>query len=158
MALGTYIITAPIWPSATKSIQQIIPVEISFHTEPIGADTLEIPSIGVNEALQEGGRVWLTSESNFSGNIVVAGHRFLYSDPISPPFYFLNKIAVGDRISLRYSGTVYEYSAIKKFEVGSKDTWIEKDYSFPTITLYTCTPIYNPINRLVIVGKLVSIH
>jgi sortase (surface protein transpeptidase) len=70
----------------------------------------------------------------------------------------LNNVQAGDKISLRYKGIVYEYSVIERFEVGSREVWIENNYSFPTITLYTCTPIYNPVRRLVILGKLVSIN
>jgi sortase A len=102
--------------------------------------------------------IWFVKPPDPDDNIVVAGHRFLYSDPISPPFYFLDRVEVGDKIVLQYKGIMYEYSTIRKFVVASKETWIEQDYSFPTVTLYTCTPIYNPVNRLVVVGKLVSIR
>jgi LPXTG-site transpeptidase (sortase) family protein len=157
VALGTYIVTAPIWPSATKVITSIPAFNIPFYQEG-SSDLVEIESIGLREEIGEQRGIWFVKEPDFGRNVVIAGHRFLYSDPISPPFYFLDKVEMWDEITLQYDDTTYMYSVINKFEVKADATWIEKDYTFPSITLYTCTPLYNPVNRLVIVGKLVSIQ
>lgn len=92
------------------------------------------------------------------GNVVVAGHRFRYKSPLSTPFYTLDQVVEGDPIYLRYNGVEYRYEVLNSFVVSEEEVWVEKDYTFPSITLYTCTPIYNPKDRLVVVGKLVSIQ
>ena len=121
---------------------------------------LEIPTIGVKEKIGEskGDPVWFAGSRDLDQNVVIAGHRFLYSDPFSPPFFFLDRLKESELIFLEYGGERYTYSVLKNFEASKRDVWIKKGYSFPSITLYTCTPIYNPISRLVVVGRLVSIE
>ena len=134
--------------------QSVDLIEGADHEGPV----LEIPALRVLEKIGKGPResLWFTKVD--SENYVLAGHRFRYLDPISPPFYFLDRLETGENIKLHYQNKIYEYVVVKSFEVRAGDVWIEEGYSFPSITLYTCTPIYNPVNRLVVVGRLVSIH
>ena len=87
------------------------------------------------------------------GNTVLIGHRFTYTNPRGV-FYFLNKVKPGDEISVVWSNRNYTYKVVSINEVPPTDTAIEKQSSTPELTLFTCTPLWLPKDRLVVVADL----
>ena len=74
--------------------------------------TLKIPALNVSQNILEGtgkelkygvGRLTLSAYPGQRGNCVIAGHR-------PYPFRYLNMLAAGDIISIRFNGVTYTYS------------------------------------------------
>lgn len=86
------------------------------------------------------------------GNTVIAGHRFSYTGPRGI-FYFLNKLAPGDDIGLWHKGRLYRYSVESTRVHAATDTYVQESTDDDRLTLYTCTPLWNPTQRLVVVAK-----
>jgi sortase A len=105
--------------------------------------------------------VWLipnTSLPNLGGNTVLSAHRFVYGIGKNAPFINLNMLNPKDNIYVYWKGKEYVYEVEEKIEVESNENWIMEGGSINTLTLFTCTPLFNPVRRLVIISKLVSIR
>jgi LPXTG-site transpeptidase (sortase) family protein len=85
------------------------------------------------------------------GNTVLVGHRFTYTNPRGI-FYFLNKVQVGDPIAIWWNNKEYVYKVATINEVPPSDTSIENWSATPKLTMFTCTPLWNPKDRLVVVA------
>lgn len=126
---------------------------------------IKLPKLGVSENIVEGsgpdemlwgvGHVRGTAMPGQKGNCVLAGHR---NYVIMHPFRHLDKMALGDKFTLRTKDMLYTYEVFKIFKIGPKDTWILKpsDEAEYLATLLTCTPVINPTHRLIVWGKLID--
>ncbi len=85
------------------------------------------------------------------GNTVIAAHRFTYSDR-EGDFYHLDKVRPGDEVGLFWKGVKYLYSVQAVKVVGPDAVEIEAPTDQPQLTLYTCTPLWLPKDRLVIIA------
>lgn len=113
---------------------------------------IEGPSSDSTNLLNKG--AWLlpfSSTPDRGGNTVVAGHRFSYTGP-KGVFYFLDKLQPGDDIGLWYRGTLYRYIVQSTRTHQATDVYIQEQTNDTRLTLYTCTPLWNPVNRLVVVA------
>jgi sortase A len=100
-------------------------------------------------------RLPFASSPDKAGNTVIAGHRFSYTGPRGI-FYFLNKLEPGDDIGLWYQGKLYRYRVESSRTHAATDTYVQEPTEDTRLTLYTCTPLWNPVNRLVVVAKPVT--
>lgn len=126
---------------------------------------LVIPSIQLNDEIIDGATfhaldkgIWhrpATSNPIDGGNMVIAGHRFRYTSIGN--FYSLDKVKVGDKISVYWDQKEYVYQVDNILVVPPSDLGIEDNTSEPRLTLYTCTPYWSSTDRLVIQSKLVDI-
>ena len=89
------------------------------------------------------------------GNTVIAGHRFTYTESRSV-FYYLDKLQIGDEIGLQWNGVMHTYKVVSSTVVAPTDTEVQAATVDTRLTLYTCTPVWNPKNRLVVVAKPVE--
>ena len=125
-----------------------------------------IPSMLLNQPIYDGPTkdtysildkgIWrwpLGSTPDKGGNTILIGHRFTYTNP-KGVFYYLNKVAVGDQIGLWWNNIEYVYKVASITEVPPTDTAIENSTTAPELTLFTCTPLWNPHDRLVVVANL----
>jgi len=87
------------------------------------------------------------------GNTVLIGHRFTYTNPRGV-FYYLNKVSIGDEIGVFWNSKEYIYKVATINVVPPTDTAIEDSSTQPELTLFTCTPLLLPKNRLVVVADL----
>jgi LPXTG-site transpeptidase (sortase) family protein len=87
------------------------------------------------------------------GNTVLIGHRFTYTNPRGV-FYFLNKVQLGEEIGVVWNNNQYDYKVASINQVAPSDTAIEAASTSPELTLFTCTPLWLPKDRLVIVANL----
>lgn len=87
------------------------------------------------------------------GNTVLIGHRFTYTNPRGV-FYSLNQVKMGDEIGFWWNNKEYLYEVVSIQQVAPSDTAIEKNTPDPELTLFTCTPLWLPKDRLVVVAKL----
>lgn len=125
---------------------------------------LVIPAMQLDQPIYEGRDTyaelakgvwhWPDSSSPDRGsNTVLLGHRFTYSNPRGV-FYFLNLVKVGDPISLVWNNIPYSYHVYQVEVVSPSHTEILNPTAEPTLTIYTCTPTWWPVNRLVVMAHL----
>jgi LPXTG-site transpeptidase (sortase) family protein len=126
-----------------------------------------IPSIGVDmlivtdednekDAFARG--AWLlpgTAEpGGLTGNTVIAAHRYMYTSGPNT-FYHLDKLKIGDQIIVRWREKDYLYIVRETKIVDPSEISILNPTEKPTLTLFTCHPIYTTKSRLVVVGDLI---
>jgi len=92
-----------------------------------------------------------TNTPDKGGNTVIAGHRFSYTGPRGI-FYYLDKLQQGDEIGLWYQGKLYLYSVASSRTVKATEVSVQQPTDDTRLTLYTCTPLWNPTDRLVVVA------
>jgi len=66
----------------------------------------------------------------------------------------LNKVKLGDEIDVIWNNKSYTYKVSSIDQVPPKYTAIENHSLNPELTLFTCTPLWLPKNRLVVVASL----
>ena len=128
---------------------------------------LILPQIGVNAQIIEGQNIYVIGKnqgvwhetSNIdptqTGNIVIAGHRFLYTATNGGYFYNLPELKVDDKIFIRWNSSVFEYQVyntrtVLPTEVDIKDS----DPQVPKkLTMYTCYPLGSTAKRFVVEAK-----
>lgn len=179
VVINAYIITAPLWPQLTfwwqahhtqqrSQLTQLIkhPAATPPTIKKPQPNSLIIPDIMLNQPTLEGPEkdwfnllkagIWrwpASSTPDKGGNTVFLAHRFSYSGPHGA-FYYLNKLHPGNEIGVIWSGKTYTYKVVSSTEVPPTDTAIEDNTSDARLTLFTCTPLWHPVNRLVIVAEL----
>lgn len=132
-----------------KGNQVIIPA--------MGLDQAIIEDNNVYRALDKGVWRWdLGSTPDQGGNTVLVGHRFTYTKP-KGVFYFLDKVHEGDDIGMIWNDKMYLYKVTGTEIVPPSKTSILDPTDEPTLTIYTCTPLWSPKNRLVVTARLDSI-
>lgn len=121
----------------------------------IDSPTILIPSIGVNEkinevSLSQGVLHEPSSYQPLSGDVLLFGHRTLQGSP----FLRLNELSNGDELILEWPGI----GEIKYNVISS--TIVPADYQLNAVEggnslyLITCDPIGSTANRLIIQGEL----
>lgn len=133
---------------------------------PVGipdTNQLVIPSIFLNETILEGNTIgtadngpWrrpLSGNPEAGGNTVIVGHRWTYR-AARDIFFHLDKVAVGDPIALYWNKKEYIYKVTAISVVQPHEIWVEEQTDTPTVTLYTCTPVWSSRQRLVVRAEL----
>ncbi len=87
------------------------------------------------------------------GNTTLIGHRFTYTQP-QGVLYYLNKVKIGDEIGVWWSNKLFVYKVRDIREVQPTETSIEAPTTDARLTMFTCTPLWLPHNRLVVVAGL----
>ena len=179
--VNLYIILAPLapgaafwWQSYHGHRKQQLTAQIHQKTAAPGTskpaasqpNSVIIPSMLLNQRILEGPvsqqysvldkGIWrwpAGSTPDKGGNTVLIGHRFTYTNP-NGVFYFLNKVAVGDEIGVTWNNTQYIYKVTGVTEVPPTDTAIESNTPDARLTIFTCTPLWLPKDRLVVVAEL----
>jgi sortase A len=90
-----------------------------------------------------------TGSPDTGGNMVIAAHRFTYTQPRAS-FYHLDVVRPGDEIGIFWHGKKYLYTVQNIRTVPATDISIEAQTTESQLTLYTCTPLWNPKNRLIV--------
>lgn len=175
IAVNVYTICLPILPTALFWWQKhfsgrMVELQQSINLPPAdsrpAANRLIIPAMLFDgqvfdgpdmRTLRQG--VWRlphTSSPDRGGNTVIVGHRFTYTNPRGD-FYQLNNVKIGDPIALFWQKKEYLYKVSDVRVVPPTATDVEANTPNPELTLYTCTPLWWPHNRLVVTAKLESI-
>ncbi|MCA9344823.1 sortase [Candidatus Saccharibacteria bacterium] len=128
---------------------------------------LVLPQIGINAEIIEGDNinvigknqgVWRESPSvdpSTPGNIVIAGHRFLYTATNGGYFYNLTDMKNGDKIYIKWKDKIYAYEIYNSKTVKPDQIEIrDADPDVPNkLTMYTCYPLGSTAERYVIEAK-----
>lgn len=181
VVINAYVITAPLWPQVSywwqshhthrqqqlsqllHSSQNVAKNTTQVKNQPnsliipamlLSQPTVEAPESKWFNALKQGIWRWPGSSTpDKGGNTVFLAHRFSYTGPHGA-FYYLDKLKPGDEIGVLWNGKTYTYTVVSSTEVPPTDTAIEDNTPDPRITLFTCTPLWHPVNRLAVVAKL----
>lgn len=173
--INGYVIAAPlfpalifIWQSHHGTQQRLLrqvrpPAGEATANQP---NHVVIPSMLLNQAILDGPvsqtykildrGVWRWprgSTPDKGSNTILIGHRFTYTNPRGV-FYYLNKVRMGDQIAVFWQHKEYVYRVTNIHEVLPNDTAIEAGSAQPELTLFTCTPLWLPKDRLVVVANL----
>ncbi len=124
--------------------------------------TLAIPRIGLDQVVVEGvgadqlalgpGHYPGTALPGQPGNAAIAGHRTTHGRP----FYDLNELASGDRITTTTEQGTFDYRVTSSELVAPTDVSVLAPSAVPELTLTTCNPRYSAAQRLVVVAVLTS--
>lgn len=177
IAVNVYLIALPFVPAilfkagqhgthSTKALTQKIAQSLATPKAKPSApqqNELIIPAMQYDEPIIEGKTItalrygpWhipTGSSPDKGGNTIIAGHRFTYTNPRGT-FYYLNKVQVGDEIAVIWNGKTYKYDVTQTEVVPPTDLAVENQTTSPTLTLFTCTPLWLPKDRLVVVASL----
>lgn len=125
---------------------------------------LVLPTIQLDQEIHEGERadtmskgLWRrpnTSTPDKGGNTVIVGHRFTYSDPAV--LFHLDKIKLGDTFPVYWQGKEYDYKVNDIQVVSPLAVEVENPTPDPTLTIYTCTPVWTGTDRLVVKASLLK--
>lgn len=167
---GLYLLILVLSPAVAPLITQK-PIDINKLPAPVVKDNrIIIPKIGVNihygpgvAALTAGAEWRYPDRGNpeAGGNFIIAAHRLTieptpWSTVIKSPFYSIDKLAIGDKIFIDYSGSRYAYNINKIFNVKPDQVQIEALSDTPKLTLYSCDLTGSATGRVVIVGTLLG--
>ena len=120
----------------------------------IDSINVDIPMyIGHSVSLLEKGVVVDPNTLN-KNNIVIFGHRYSNKHPLKKYLIKVDKVKIGDKVKIFLNTVEYNYIVEKIFTVNPNELWVLSQTQEKTLTIITCTPIYNPINRLIIISRL----
>lgn len=153
-------------PVSTRALAQKVASKPS-PSNPLPADNeLIVPAMHLDDRIIEGKDLsalkygpWRrpnASTPDKGGNTVIVGHRFTYTNPRGT-FYELDKVHVGNQIAVIWQGKKYTYQVSSIKEVAPDSVGIEAPTANPQLTLYTCTPLWLPKDRLVVVANLLGV-
>jgi sortase A len=123
-----------------------------------------IPSIGLDmvvvqgtdyESLKKGPGHYIDTADPWdgTGRVGIAGHRTTYL----APFFNLDKVRVGDRISLLTRYGRYDYEVTRNVVLPEETAGVVlKQTAEPTLVLTTCNPKYASSQRLIVEADLVG--
>jgi len=174
--INGYIFLAPLWPAVVfhfeshghkqQQLQATINKPATTFKVPPGPNRLVVPSMLLDQPILQGTvanqfktldqGIWLWprgSTPDKGGNTTLIGHRYTYTNPRGV-FYFLNKVSVKDQIAVYWNNKEYVYQVVSVSQVAPNDTAIEANTSQAELTLFTCTPLWLPKDRLVVVADL----
>lgn len=170
--VNLFVLAAPLWPAFLFARQKDSPKAQNIAKQvqtpapagiPVDAQTLLVPAMVLDAPIHEGKtmqtldkglwRLPHTSTPDKGGNTVIVAHRFTYANPRGT-FYHLDKVRVGDMISVLWHGKKYNYRVAETKRVPATEVSVEAPTDTPTLTLYTCTPLWNPKDRLVVRATL----
>ncbi|SDM66312.1 class D sortase [Acetanaerobacterium elongatum] len=145
-----------------QSLGDFFAARPKMNLTPLGV--IKLPEIGISENIVEGsgdelfygvGHIKGTALPGEAGNCVLSGHRNYI---VMHPFRHLNLLAEGDTVTIEYEGKTYTYEVFKTFTVSPEQTDVlapQKEENH-LLTLVTCTPVLNPVNRLIVWCRLIE--
>jgi len=92
------------------------------------------------------------------GNSVIIGHRYAKLPPDKDTFFNLDKVRVGDKITIEQHNNSFTYIITDTMIVEKNDISVLQNFDDYRITLITCTPLWTADQRLVIIGKLDKLY
>lgn len=175
--INSFVIVLPFLPAVifqqqlksphAKEIQKAVATKPLPQSIDAAAEQLLIPSMVLDEPIHEGKDlrtlrygIWRlphTSTPDKGSNTVIVAHRFTYTNPRGT-FYHLDKVHAGDTIAILWHGKKYTYTVRQVQQVPPTQLSIEAPTKEAQLTLYTCTPLWSPKDRLVVTASLEKIE
>ncbi|HVQ44876.1 MAG TPA: sortase [Candidatus Saccharimonadia bacterium] len=151
--------------TTTNPAADIIPAENTLTIAKIGVHSPVIyePSIqeaAIQRALQDGVvHYGNTALPGANGNVAIFGHSSNdWWEPGDHKFEFvlLDKLTVGDQVSLDYQSKRYIYEVTGARVVEPTEVSVLNPTATPTLTLITCSPPGTSLRRLVVTAKQIN--
>lgn len=175
--INAYVIVMPFLPAIlyrfqkhshhAQTITKIVTQKPQPNSIPSDAHELLVPSMALDATIHEGPTIrtlrqglWhipRSSTPDKGSNTVIAAHRYTYTNPRGM-FYHLDQVHIGDPIAVLWNGKKYTYTVTETKQVSPSAIEVEAATNNPQLTLYTCTPLWNPKDRLVVIATLESIE
>lgn len=173
VVLTLYIVFTPFLPNVTWWVKTHTPLKNNSLLPPSLAEAspaqprpeqnlLVIPKLNMQEVIHEGSGIdtlrqglWrrpAASKPDAGSNTVLVGHRLTYDGPAV--LYHLDKVEVGDSITVFWDQQRYDYTVIRKEQLPPSAVHIEQPTDNSQLTIYTCTPLWSAHDRLVVVAQL----
>jgi sortase A len=126
---------------------------------------IHIPRIGVEAVVVHGTR-WGADLSRGPGHyerttvpglgktVGIAGHRTTFG----APFRKIDKIKVGDEITLEMPYATFRYRVFQHEIVDEKDWSVIRNRGFDTLMLSACHPLYGSSERWIVYARLVAVE
>lgn len=139
------------------------PTKLSIPTIKVDAPVIDVPSAKESDILTglHNGVVRLPGSPEFgqAGNVVLFGHSS--GRPLAPGNYkfvftLLNKVEVGQRVSVDYKGTRYIYKVTGTEIVLPSDVSVLNQTTGHNLTLITCSPVGSNTHRLIVHTEQIS--
>jgi len=150
-----------------KQLKQSVASPIAANTARPAENRLIVPSMAFDQQIFEGPSMatlrkglWHrpgTSTPDKDSNTVIVGHRLTYSNP-KGTLYNLDKVHTGDDIAVWWKGKRYRYTVTETKVVTPDQTSVEAPTERPQLTIFTCTPLWLPKDRLVVIASLEDIQ
>jgi len=86
------------------------------------------------------------------GRVAIAGHRTTYG----APFWSLDKLREGDRITLKTEYGIYNYRVTRSEIILPTESWVLDQTRAPRLVLTTCNPRFSAAQRLVVFAERVN--
>jgi LPXTG-site transpeptidase (sortase) family protein len=174
--INGYIVALPVLPGVfywwqtrdgkqTASLQRRVHALADKKNETVPRPTenrLMIPGMALDQQVFEGKTaqtlnkgLWHrphTSTPDKGGNTVFVGHRLTYTNPRGT-LYHLDKVHTGDEVGVWWKNKMYTYTITEIKVVRATEVIIEDQTDEPQLTIYTCTPLWLPKDRLVVIAK-----
>ena len=149
-ALMPFFMVHTVNPTSNTTVAKLEATATEIPTE----NRLYVPKIDINlpyeqgdEHVMEYGAWWRRPENGNpkdGGNFILSAHRFIMG--LTPeqtlrksPFYNIDKLALGDEITIDYQGARYVYVISKIYAVKPNAVEIENRTDESQLTLYSCT-------------------
>jgi LPXTG-site transpeptidase (sortase) family protein len=173
IVVNLYIIATPFVPGVifwlesghSPKVQQLQQAIRSGSQPDAQQNRLIVPHMLLDQPINEGSdihaanngpwRLPFGSTPDRGGNTVIVGHRFTYTNPRGV-FYHLDQLHPGDEIGIYWRAKKYLYKVTKTAVVPPTTVSVEAPTANAQLTLYTCTPLWWPKDRLVITATLES--
>ena len=166
LASGGYILALVFAPVAGP-LTVMRPIEVKSLPQPTQSNRIVVPKIGVDIPYDKGvvaldrGAQWRYPDRGnpeTGGNFIIAAHRFsIQPTPQETikksPFYNIDKLVVGDKIVVDYSGKRYGYEIESIKNVEPTQVEIEAQSETAKLTLYSCELGGAEAGRVVLVAK-----
>jgi sortase A len=86
------------------------------------------------------------------GRVAIAGHRTTYG----APFWSLEKMREGDRITLQTEYGTYNYQVTRSLIIQPDEGWVLEQTRAPRLVLTTCNPRFSAAERLIVFAERVN--
>lgn len=143
---------------------------LNDEVKKLKGNRLILPDIGINAEIIDGANIYVIGKNQGvwrespnvdptqPGNIVIAGHRFLYTATNGGYFYNLTELQNGNRIYIKWDSKVYGYEVYNTKTVRPDQTEVrDPDSEVPyKLTMYTCYPLGSTAERYVVEAKQIQ--
>lgn len=165
-----YLLLAPFWPSVRFNVRLHLQAPAVIHFEQPSTlanidrshNHLVLPTIYFDQPILEGSSpytvnrgIWRLPQSSTpaeKSNTVLVGHRFTYSGV--SVLYLIDKLKPSDEEFVVWDHKIYAYKVNKISVVLPTETSVQDPTDSPTLTIYSCTPMWSTSHRLVVQASL----
>ncbi len=146
-------------PIQKKEFTQFGDFWIEVHTEKLDLKAPIVNGISKDDLKRGVGRHLGSALPNpDKGNVVISGHRWIPGrNPAYSAFRHVDKLEIGDKVSLFQGGKEYVYKVRESKTVSADAVEILEQTETPQLTLYTCTPLFTALKRLVYIADFVEV-